>query len=720
MIDLQVTAMVEPKWVSDKPKNTTLRLHHQETLTLNCSASGVPEPRYRWTKDGEEITEEEMGEEEDKEAIEEEGRGGGGRGINVPSFPILKGRVKHEGLYVCEVKNRAGSLLAWYKVEFLHPHALVPKPDPKLIVLPVMVSVLLVFGWCLYNQWRSYKYSLQAARAWKEGNVEALSKSLSLRDQAHLLPFKPKFEISRHQITFDKMLGCGAFGRVYRATADLSPEETNVTVAVKMIKARTDKAQLLALQSELKILMHIGKHVNIVNLVATCTKNIHKKDLMLVVEYCRFGNILDYMRRHRASFVNQLTENGEEFLPSLGQSPSESGSGAEENEGSGNKVYISAGRVVFNAGAAQSTAPVDTTTGFSTFGYSRQALVSGRGGQGLMSHTSAANTNLGSDMTCVSLITDTHNLESPNLPFDRESLSRPLCSRDLLCWGFQVARGMDFLAYRKVLHGDLAARNVLLTEGNLVKISDFGLAEDIYKYNNYKKDKNSPLPVKWMSVEALKDGIFSTQSDVWAYGVVLWEIFSLGQCPFPGVTVDESFIKSLEDGYRMERPKFSTKPLYQVMLDCWNTEPESRPCFTTLQGRLSKMLTAGDSKYYEDLQKAVEAKEALEKEEEEQESTYLNMVRNVDYANIVQANNHDEEPVEYANADDYIKISSVQQATEGPEVVVQYVSNRGYVSLSNAENLMVSNGGSGDCEAVQEEFKGSADEAAKEEDLLCL
>ncbi|MPC63676.1 Platelet-derived growth factor receptor beta [Portunus trituberculatus] len=74
------------------------------------------------------------------------------------------------------------------------------------------------------------------------------------------------------------MLGCGAFGRVYRATvADLSSGETNVTVAVKMIRARSDKTQLLALQSELKILMHIGKHVNIVNLVATCTKNIHKK-----------------------------------------------------------------------------------------------------------------------------------------------------------------------------------------------------------------------------------------------------------------------------------------------------------------------------------------------------------------------------------------------------------------------------------------------------------
>ncbi|XP_045131037.1 vascular endothelial growth factor receptor 1-like isoform X2 [Portunus trituberculatus] len=705
VIDLQVKAMKKPTWVSDnRTPNTTHRLHHQETLTFTCEATGVPEPRYRWTKDGEEIKQKKVDEEREyKDDIDKEREGGEERegGGDSHYLTILKGRVQDEGLYVCEVENRAGSLLVWYKVEFLRPHTSVPKHVSKLIVALAVAGVLVValIGWCLYNQWRSYKYSLQAARAWKEGNVKALNTSLSLRDQAHLLPFKPKFEISRHQITFGKMLGCGAFGRVYRATvADLSSGETNVTVAVKMIRARSDKTQLLALQSELKILMHIGKHVNIVNLVATCTKNIHKKDLMLVFEYCCFGNILDYMRRHKSSFVNQLAENGEEFLPGVGQSSCESCSEVEENEGRDTKVYISADRVIFNPGKMKSTTTNAATITESTFGQSRQPLVVD-GCQGQVSHASVANTCLGSDMTCLSLITDTHNLQEPSLPCDPESLSRPLCSRDLLCWGFQVARGMDFLAYRKVLHGDLAARNVLLTEGNLVKISDFGLAKDIYKYNNYKKDKNSPLPVKWMSVEALREGIFSTESDVWAYGVVLWEIFSLGRCPFPGVTMDESFIKSLENGYRMECPKYCTRELHQVMLDCWATAPENRPCFNTLQSRLSKMLSERDSKYYEDLQKIVEEKEALEAEEEEKDSSYLNMVGNVNYANLVQAKNQSQkETTEDDNA--YIMISSVQ---EDSKMTVRYVINKGYVSLSNAENLMV---GGGEGEAAQG-FKSS-------------
>ena len=111
----------------------------------------------------------------------------------------------------------------------------------------------------------------------------------------------------------------------------------------------------------------------------------------------------------------------------------------------------------------------------------------------------------------------------------------PVSSRDLLCWAYQVrmmnntifsslfavakvARGMEYLASKKVMHGDLACRNILLAQDNVVKICDFGLAKDIYKTNNYHKKSDGPLPVKWLAVECLRDRIFSTQSDVWAFG----------------------------------------------------------------------------------------------------------------------------------------------------------------------------------------------------------
>ena len=94
---------------------------------------------------------------------------------------------------------------------------------------------------------------------------------------------------------------------------------------------------------------------------------------------------------------------------------------------------------------------------------------------------------------------------------------------------------MEYLATKKVMHGDLACRNILLAADNVVKICDFGLAKDIYKNNTYQKKSDGPLPVKWMAIESIRDRVFSTESDVWAFGIVLWEMFSLGKTPYPGV-----------------------------------------------------------------------------------------------------------------------------------------------------------------------------------------
>lgn len=96
--------------------------------------------------------------------------------------------------------------------------------------------------------------------------------------------------------------------------------------------------------------------------------------------------------------------------------------------------------------------------------------------------------------------------------------NRTINTSDLVCWSFQIARGMDYLSSRKVLHGDLAARNVLLCDQNVVKICDFGLAKSLYKSEHYRKKSNAPMPFKWLALEAISDNCYSVYSDVWSFG----------------------------------------------------------------------------------------------------------------------------------------------------------------------------------------------------------
>uniref|UniRef100_A0A8C2Z6V6 Fibroblast growth factor receptor n=1 Tax=Cyclopterus lumpus TaxID=8103 RepID=A0A8C2Z6V6_CYCLU len=162
--------------------------------------------------------------------------------------------------------------------------------------------------------------------------------------------------------------------------------------------------------------------------------------------------------------------------------------------------------------------------------------------------------------------------------------------RELVSAAYQVARGMAYLSSKKCIHRDLAARNVLVTEDDVMKIADFGLARDVHHIDYYKKTTNGRLPVKWMAPEALFDRVYTHQSDVWSFGVLLWEIFTLGGSPYPGVPVEELF-KLLKEGHRMEKPSACTQELYLMMRDCWHAVPSRRPTFSQLVEDLDRTLS---------------------------------------------------------------------------------------------------------------------------------
>ena len=139
---------------------------------------------------------------------------------------------------------------------------------------------------------------------------------------------------------------------------------------------------------------------------------------------------------------------------------------------------------------------------------------------------------------------------------------------------------MEFLSCKKIIHRDLAARNILVAEGYIAKIMDFGLSRDVSS-KDYYKARHAAVPVKWLAPEALLQGLFTTQSDVWAFGVLLWEIMTLGTNPYPSMTMGDLY-DWLKSGHRMECPQECPSEVYQIMRECWHSIPSMRPNFAKL------------------------------------------------------------------------------------------------------------------------------------------
>ncbi|XP_073254427.1 fibroblast growth factor receptor 1-like [Porites lutea] len=333
----------------------------------------------------------------------------------------------------------------------------------------------------------------------------------TLLEQCNDLPYDPAWEFPQNKLILGEVLGSGAFGKVIKAEAigidDFSPRDksqkksrrrpkmfrrygaghayhdprgsayTKTTVAVKTVKGGATKEEVRDLASELKILIHVGEHKNIVNLLGACIK---RSSISIILEYAPHGNLLKFLRGKR-------------------------------------DVYE----------ATWSTTASD--------------------------------------------------------PEIRLNIL------NLVSYAYQISRGMEYLASKKCVHRDLAARNVLVGGDYVMKIADFGFARDIYKSDLYVMTNSGVLPMKWMAIESLLLREYSEKSDVWSFGICLWEIFTLGGTPYPTLPVEE-LLDFLNDGNRMENPRDCPSEIYKIMQDCWQERPDKRPQFHQISQSIGRIL----------------------------------------------------------------------------------------------------------------------------------
>ncbi|CAF0898766.1 unnamed protein product [Adineta steineri] len=183
------------------------------------------------------------------------------------------------------------------------------------------------------------------------------------------------------------------------------------------------------------------------------------------------------------------------------------------------------------------------------------------------------------------------------LNYLRDGQGKNLKFKTILDFAAQIANGMAYLEQKRYVHCDLAARNILVGELDVVKIADFGLAK-ILQGGRLLVDRESQFPIKWTAPEAATKKEYTTKSDVWSFGILLYELITHGSNPYPGMSNNEA-LQAVLSGYRMLKPNDCHELYYQIMCSCWQENPDNRPTFETLYMRFDEFMIQAEPSYRE-------------------------------------------------------------------------------------------------------------------------